>query len=284
MDVPQSPAPGDIVTASALVRRFGAWRERALVSPVYILHRGKPRLVLASVELIERVARAGDVDRNRQAALLDGSPEMIVIADRTGAIVAASRSVRARFGERATPGASVGGLVVPDAAAMLLSAIGRVAESTLTETIELALAGEPGRPVSLAIAPHPDGVAIFGRDAAYAADDRDSFDQTFAMSPDAAVARIDEHGFLDGPHTSLSALTGIPGPMLSSMRLVTLFAIESRAEVGAAIAEVAEDGTQRSITAPLLTQNEPRLVTASIAPRRRGESIHGVVVLILAAS
>jgi len=284
MDVPQSPTPGDVVTASALVRRFGAWRERALVSPVYILHRGKPRLVLASVELIERVARAGDADRNRQAALLDGSPEMIVVADRTGTIVAASRSVRARFGERAAPGTPVGGLVVPDAAAMLLSAIGRVAESALTETTKLALAGEPGRPINLAIAPHPDGVAIFGRDAAYAAEDRDSFDQTFAMSPGAAVARIDEHGFLDGPHTSLSALTGIPGPMLSSMRLVSLFAIEARAEVGAVIAEVTQDGTPRSITAPLLTQDEPRLVNASFAPRRRGNSIHGVVALILAAS
>ncbi|HEX4693986.1 hypothetical protein [Sphingomonas sp.] len=287
MDVPQSPAPGDVVTASELVRRFGWWRERALVSPVYVLHRGKPRLVLASVELIERLCRThqpeGDEDR-RLTALLDGSPDMIVIAHPTGAIVAASRSVRARFGDDAAPGAPVAALVAADAAAALLQSIGRVAEFALAETVELTLAGEPARPVTLAIAPHPDGVALFGRDAAHAVEDRDSFDQTFAMSSGAAVARIDEHGFLDGPHTTLSALTGVPGPMLSSMRLVSLFALPARAEVAAVIAAVATDGTPRAVSAPLLTQDEPRQVTASFAPRRRGDWIRGVVALIVASA
>jgi hypothetical protein len=81
-----TPGHEDMVTASDLVRRFGHWGERALAAPVYVLHRGRPRLVLASVELIEMLCRpyaeADADDAQRVAALLDGSPGMIVIVDR----------------------------------------------------------------------------------------------------------------------------------------------------------------------------------------------------------
>lgn len=279
----------DMVTASDLVRRFGRWRERALTAPVYIVHRGRPRLILASVDLIDMLARPRhDVvaEGQRVAALLDGSPGMIVIVDRGLAIVAASRSVRARFSDHAAPGAPVAGLVVVEDAAPLTAAIQRVAMSTLAETIELALAGDPHRRVMLAVEPHPDGVALFGRaDAADPADDRASLDETFALSRGAAVARIDRYGFLDGPHTALAALTGIGAAMLSSLRFVSLFSIQSRGVVADLIAAVEADGEPRSGASRLLIESgDPRPVTVVFAPRRRGAAIDGVVVLILATN
>lgn len=181
MPVPTPPADrDDVTTASNLVRRFGMWRERAAREPVYILHRGRPRLVLASVEFVEMLCRWREN----------------------------------------------GG------------------------------------------------------------DDRDSLDETFAVSSSAAIARIDRYGFLDGPHTALAALTGVGASMLSSLRFVTLFSIESRACVADLIAVVEKDGQPRSGTARLLTDADPqpRQVTVAFAPRRRGTAIEGVVALILATN
>ena len=177
MDIPADRT--DSTTASDLVRRFGVWSERAAREPVYVLHHGRPRLILASVEFIETLQRPREI----------GSDE-----------------------------------------------------------------------------------------------DRASFDETFAMSRGAAVARIDQYGFLDGPHTALAALTGIGASMLSTLRLATLFTIESRSGVAALIAAVAEDGAPRSGAAQLLTDADPRPVTVAFAPRRRGATIDGVVALILATN
>jgi PAS domain-containing protein len=285
-----TPDHQDMVTASDLVRRFGHWGERALATPVYVLHRGRPRLVLASVELIDALCRpygAADADDARRvAALLDGSPGMIVVVDRAQSIAAASRSVRARFGDLAMPGAPAGELVEPDNADALAQAIARVTGSALAETIDVALAGNPGRRIALAIEPHPDGVVLFGRAGGTdPAEDRASLDETFALSRGAAVARIDRYGFLDGPHTALAALTGIGVSMLSSLRFVSLFSIQSRAGVADLIAAVGEDGEPRSGTARLLTDaGDPRQVTVAFAPRRRGAGIDGVVALILAVN
>jgi hypothetical protein len=295
MDVPAAPLPqrdsepDDRVTASDLVRNFGTWRERALRSPVYILHRGRPRLILASVELVDMLCRpleGGDSDGLRLAALLEGSPDMIVIVDRALNIVVASRSVRARFGHDAARGEPATGLVAADGAAVLAAAIRRVAASALAEAVDLPLAGEPGRRMSLAIEPHPDGVALFGRETGDATnDDRASLDETFAVSRGAAVARIDRYGFLDGPHTALATLTGIGDAMLSSLRLVSLFTIETRGAVADMITAVAADGEPRSGPARLLIDSEsPRAVTVAFAPRRHKTGIEGVVALILAVN
>lgn len=286
--VRDDPKRQNMVTASALVRNFGTWRERALRAPVYILHRGRPRLILASVELVDMLCRpleGGDGDDRRLAALIEGSPDMIVIVDRALAIVAASRSVRARFGADAVRGAPATGLVAPDGAHALAEAIGRVATSALAEAIDLPLAGEPRRRVSLAIEPHPDGVALFGRETGAATnDDRASLDETFAVADGAAVARIDRYGFLDGPHTALAALTGIGDAMLSTLRVVSLFTIETRGAVADMIAAVMADGGPRSGLARLLTEDEPREVKVAFAARRRAADIDGVVALILAVN
>ncbi|MBN8815057.1 MAG: hypothetical protein J0J06_06385 [Sphingomonas sp.] len=168
----------DTTTASDLVRRFGLWSERATREPVYILRHGRPRLILASVELIEMLCQPREEE-----------------------------------------------------------------------------------------------------------EDQASLDETFAMSRGAAIARIDRYGFLDGPHTALAALTGIGVSMLSSLRFVALFSIQSRRAVADLIAAVGEDGQPRSGSGRLLTEaGDARQVTVAFAPRRRDSAIDGVVALILATN
>ena len=48
-----APRPEQIVTSSDLVRHFGLWQERAARAPLYILHRGRPRFVLTSIETMD---------------------------------------------------------------------------------------------------------------------------------------------------------------------------------------------------------------------------------------
>lgn len=284
----------DMVTASDLVRQFGTWRERAARAPVYVLHRGRPRLVLASVAVMDALCQPlgeGAGDGQRVAALLDGAPEAIVIADRGLAIMAASRSIRARFGSAAAAGAPLTGLVAPQIGPFLAQAARRVVDSAQAETIELPFAIAPDRPVSLAIEPHPDGVAIFGRDLGdvdalrRAEDDREAIERALSSSGLAATARVNLRGYLDGQHPALAALTGIAEETLRVVRLVTLFSVQSRVALGDAIEATAADGATRAVAAQLLiNRGDARDVTVAIAPRRRGAAIDGVVALVVAAS
>jgi hypothetical protein len=69
---PRRDSPRLQVTASTLVRHFGEWQEHAARAPVYVLHHGRPRLILVGVEL---AATLGDAGRSDQpaAALLDST-------------------------------------------------------------------------------------------------------------------------------------------------------------------------------------------------------------------
>lgn len=287
------PVRDDMVTASELVRQFGTWRERAARSPVYILHRGRPRLVLASVAVMDALCEphndGSSGDRERLAALLAASPDLIVIADQRLSIIATSRPVRARLGDLAAPGAPLAGLVPPNLAPFLTQTAERVALSARAEAIELPLAGAPNRLLALAIEPHPDGIALFARDlgdaeaVTQAAEDRAAIDRAMMSSGRAAFARVNLRGYLEGPHPVLAALTGIAAETIATVRLVTLFAVQSRVALGGALEAVIAQATPQCLSADLLMNRaEPRSVTVALAPLHRGAAIQGVKALILA--
>ena len=278
MDVPPPPPdPADSVTASALVRRFGQWRERASTRPVYIFHRGRPVLVLAPV------ARVGlSADDKRAAALLEGSPEVIIVVDPDGNVLVLGRAARALFGEGGGHSAPIAALAPAAAQPAFAAAIRRVAATGMAETIEIGLSRPVDRRMAFAIEPHPDGAVLFGRAVLPSLDDGDSFDATFAESRDGAVARLDAHGFLDGPHTSLAALTGIAPSILVSLRFVSLFVADARAGIAGAIEAATESGEPCSAAGRLLIEaGEPRPVRVAFATRPYAA---GVVALILATS
>jgi PAS domain-containing protein len=291
-DLAPFPVRDDMVTASELVRQFGTWRERAAQSPVYILHRGRPRLVLASVAVMDALCEPHDEsrhgDRERLTALLAASPDLIVIADHRLSIVSSSRPVRARMGDLAAPGAPLAGLVPPNLAPFLVQAAERVALSARAEAIELPLAGAPQRLLALAIEPHPDGIVVFARDlgdaeaVTEAAEDRAAIDRAMTSSGRAAFARVNLRGYIEGPHPVLAALTGIAAETIAAVRLVTLFAVESRVALGDAVEAVIAQGAPQCLSAELLmNRGEPRPVTVALAPLHRGAAIQGVKALII---
>lgn len=289
----QTPTRHDMVTASDLVRQFGTWRERAARAPVYILHRGRPRLVLASMAVMDALCAPHDGESQAAvpplAALLDGSPEMIVLADQALAITATSRSVRARFGDMAAVGVPLDRLAPAHLAPILAAAAARVAHSSQAESLDLPLAHDPRRPVALAIEPYPGGVALFGRMASdvdalsQAQAERTALDVALATSDSMAIARINARGYLEGEHPALSHLTGINESALGVVRFVALFAVQARVALGEALDQVMADAVPRRIAADLLiNRGDPRPATVAIAPLSRKATATGALAIIAA--
>jgi hypothetical protein len=173
MSSPSAPAAEQMVTASDLVRHFGVWQDRAARAPVYILHRGRPRLVLVSVETMNALcanpangARRKPLPAEAITAtqLLDNIRDIVLLADREATILASSRSARAHFGDISTPGTPVDTITPPPSRALLGRAMQRVGSSGVGECLTVASAARIGRMLALRIEPIGDGTGIFAED------------------------------------------------------------------------------------------------------------------------
>ncbi|WP_034161208.1 PAS domain-containing protein [Sphingomonas sp. ERG5] len=290
--IPLDPPRDHIVTASDLVRHFGVWQERAIRSPVYILHRGRPRLILTSIDVMDALCAphavgAGGNDMG-STALLDSVDDMVILADQDLRVTAASRSARSYFGTAVDPGHPIDA-VGPDAARQFLAeAIHRVAASGLAETLDLPSIRYHNRSLAIAIQPHPGGVALFVHDVTIASDlreaeaERHATSETIAVIPGIASARINLRGYLDRPDAPLARLSGLSIDALSSVRFVTLLDIASRVGVAEAVEAVIAGGPSRSIAATLLVnRGEPTPVQIGLAALRRGAAIEAVSAMIV---
>lgn len=164
-DIPASPA--EIVTASQFVRRFGHWQQRAQRSPVYILFRGRPRLVLTSIEVMEALLAPHLASRQRgldPAALLDLIRDIVVVTDAALRVIAASRTARAYFGHGVAPGAGAGMLVPAPDRQRLQRALRDVQSGGAALTVDLPAPRDPDRLLTITIEPHHGGVALLVRD------------------------------------------------------------------------------------------------------------------------
>jgi hypothetical protein len=165
----------DTVTASDLVRQFGVWQERASQAPVYILFRGRPRLVLTSIDVMEALLAPHLPNPETQGpdvgALLDLIRDMVVIADGDLRIAAASRTARAYFGSAVAPGVSADVLVPTAARTPLLRALRHVQSSGVAQTLDLPSPREPDRLLLVTIEPHRSGVALLVQDVGPQRDD-----------------------------------------------------------------------------------------------------------------
>lgn len=278
--------PGPSVSASEFVRQFSDWSDRAKDAPVYVLHHGRPRFALASVELLRRLGTASG-GAEILAATLDALLEPVVLLDRSGRIIAAGRAARQCFGPSVREGASLSAAFAPPEAAQYLAAIvERVARVGIGERAELP-AGDDSARVELVVEPHPLGILVVGR-AAGLADMRDAalaqmraLRTAVAALPGTAIATIGARGYLIDPDPALARLTGFAPAALAAVRAVTLFGIGSRVAVGDAIEAVFAGELPPPVVADLLTDADgPVPVRLGLAPLRRGLAIGAVVAAI----
>jgi PAS domain-containing protein len=290
--IDSSAASGHVVTASDLVRHFGSWQDRAARAPVYILHRGRPRHVLTSVEVMQALCAPHDEQQQKAGpgahdALLDLIGDIVLLCDSRLGINGISRAARSFFGADVRPGTMLDRLSTPATSPFLADAARRVLASGAPEIAEIEAARFPGRRLECHLAPYPNGVAILARDAS-AIDELAQLRaaghaQAMAIGAVAGVAtaRINLRGYLDAPSPTLGILTGLSAEGLASVRFVTLMEIGSRVTLGDAIESVIASGDPQSIRASLLVnRGVPVAVRIGLAAIRRGVAVTGVSAAI----
>ncbi len=285
----------NVVTASDLVRRFGLWQERANREPVYVLHRGRPRLVLTSVEMMqalcaphEALARDAGTLGAGVDTLLDLMADMLLLVDRDLALIAASRAARRYFGESAQPGTPLADLLQSPNAALLIEAVRRVMASGLAEAIDI---GAPfaGRTITVAIDTVDTGACLRISDVTVAdelaAMRTAQIADASALSATglAAIGRINLRGYLEGPTGAIAAMAGVAPESLAGTRFVGLIDIGTRAAVGQAFENAIEAHAPVRVDAQLLVGGAAATpVQIGFGPVARGSTIDAVSVAVVA--
>ena len=301
--MPHAPAPIPappaelLVTSSDLVRHFGLWQERATRAPLYILHRGRPRFVLTSIETMDALCSPRDAPAGVApdavgghidiTAVLDGLGELVLLATSGNAIVGASRGARAHFGVLAAPGGRVDEIAPLTARPFLTAAIKRVLDSGTTDSVEIPSAARPGRTLAVTITAASHGIIVVGHDIT--TDEEVRALQAAAQAQQAAMlalggvatATINPRGYLVAPGEALVTLCGLAREALTAVRFVTLAEIGARVALGEAIEAAMAGETPLPVDARLLVNRaDPVAVRIGLAPLRQGTATDGAVAIL----
>lgn len=293
--IPKPPGAHNVVTASDLVRHFGLWQERASREPVYVLHRGRARLVLTSVEIMQALCSPHLADPGDAAlpdigveSLLDLTRDMMLIVDRDLALISASRAARRYFGESARPGTPLDGLFRAASAPLVSEAVRRVMASGLAEEIET---GGPytGRSIAVTIDPLGGGACLRISDmtivddiaairAAHLADV-----EAQAATGLVSIGRINLRGYLEPPFGQIAGMAGVDASSLAGTRFVGLIDLAARVAVGQALEAAIDTRTATQVDALLLVCGATtKPVRLGFSPVGQGAHISAISVAIVA--
>ena len=285
------PASEQCVTSSDLVRHFGVWQDRAARAPVYVLHRGRPRLVLTSLDVMDALCapHAGSATPDADAALaalIDASDQIVILIADDGTVARVNQAALARFGGAVRPGAAPAAIATAGGE-LLAAAIGRVLASGIAEAAEVIPERYPTRRFACAIDPFPGGCLLRTRDLTAEQQLADARAQAAAIvaaitAAEGVAVRIGLRGYMIDPPAALARLAGVAPEALATARLVTLVDVADRVAVGDALERVIEDGTPRSVRARLLIRGASSLaVTIGLAAVRHGSRVEEIVAGIV---
>lgn len=282
-------ATGDLtcVTASNLVRNFGEWQDRALGEPIYILHRGRPKLALASIEFLSRLTRhigAGD----DSDAVIDAFDEPVLIFDDEARLSRHNRAATSYFGLSGGAGGFGRSLDRPLESAVLQLAR-RVATHRIAERIDAALAHDSERRVEVSATPIGSRVLLVVRDLSV----REAHARSTALvaatttaidhQERLATARLNQRGHVAQPSLSLARMTGIAADQLGNTRFATLFAVQSRVAVGDAAERVLRGGEAERVDGDLIVDgSKSRAVSLTLSAIVTRIGIEGAIAVVTA--
>lgn len=284
-----SRTTGDLacVTASNLVRNFGEWQDRALAEPVYILHRGRPKLALASIEFLTRLTRSvGQGDDSD--ALIDAFFEPVLIFDDETRIVRHNRAAGSYFA-LAGGTAGFGRSADRPLEVAALQLVRRVATHRIAERIDAAPAHDGERRVEIGATPIGHRVLLVVRDLSAREAHARSADLVEATAAAIdhqellATARLNQRGHVAQPSLSLARMTGIPADQLGTTRFATLFAVRSRVGVGDATERVLRGGEAERIDGELIVDgSKSRAVSLTLSAIVTRLGVEGAIAVVTA--
>jgi hypothetical protein len=282
--------PDQQVTASDLVRHFGIWQDRAARAPVYVHHRGRLRLVLLSLELMDSLCapHAGDAAAAGTliAPLIDAITDVVVLFGNDGRLVHANAAARLKLGDGAQPTRRARAL--SQASGMFLEdAVARVLGSGTGETLDLIPDRFPHRRLQARIDILPDGCILVAHDATAHEEARvraaelHALERAIEVSNIAARARVNPRGYLIEPDAALARMTGTTAEQLAVARFLTLIAVGDRARVGDMIEYVSANSAAVGTRAQLLVHGATAIpVALGLAPVERAGRVEEVSILL----
>jgi PAS domain-containing protein len=285
---PSQPGFEQQVTASDLVRHFGIWQDRATRAPVYILHRGRPRLVMTSLDVMDALCAphaSRPVTGGYLETLLDAIEGMVVILADDRTIAGTSRGARSYFGDMVRVGAPLDGLATPGDEA-LLAAVSRVAQSGLSETVECRSPRYADRLLAYRIDCGPNGCVLQIEDAtateeSHAWRDRHESVARAIEAAGGAIATINLRGRVEHASPKLAALTGASLEALAAARIVSLVAVGDRSALGDAFEAAIDRRASQSLEASLLVGGAAlRHVSIGLSPLLNAGHVVGVTMIM----
>lgn len=273
------------VTASNLVRNFGEWQDRALGEPVYILHRGRPKLALASIDFLARLTRsAGTADTG--AALIEAFDEPVLLFDDEARLSRRNRAADGYFGLAG----GIGGFgLSPDrpAEVAILQLARRVTHHRIAERLDVAIAPQSDRRIEISASPLAGGALIVVRDVSL----REAHARSAALveattgaidgQDGLATAHLNQRGHVALPSLSLARMTGVPADQLGVTRFASLFDVGTRVMVGDAVERVLRGGDTEKLSAHLLVDGSTRrAVMLSLSGIVTRLGVEGAIALI----
>lgn len=275
------------VTASDLVRHFGIWQDRATRAPVYILHRGRPRLVMTSLDVMDALCapHTSQPDMGSHVeAVLDVLEDMIVVLGQDQNIIAASRGARRYFGEHVQSGLPVTGLAATGDSG-LAATIGRVTTSGLSETMECRSPRFSDRLLSFTVDSYPGGCILQVGDASAAEDMQLWRDRHVAMAKaleaaGIASAIVNLRGRIEEASDALVALTGASREAMATARIVSLVTVSDRSALGDAFEAAIDQRAPQSLKASVLVGGAMlRQVSIGLSPLAISGHVVGVTAV-----
>ncbi|NIJ24893.1 hypothetical protein [Sphingomonas japonica] len=290
----QSPIPTErnSVSASELVRQFGLWQEQAAREPVYVMHRGRARLVLTSVDLMKRLCAPRDTAAAmsiEHALLLDMMREPVIRLDSDVRVIGINPAAEAWLGqaESDAAGSTLSEIMSDGIGTYCDALVRRSCRFATIETAELPLGSHH---MTVTIAPTSPGALLVGVEHSSV---RDADPVVTVQHPMVAAmaaieignCRINLRGYVDAADAALAELTGLSADMLQTARFVSLFAVGSRVAIGDALDQVLRDGVTRSVDATLHRNRAADLpVAIGIAPVRPRAAIEAAIAVVRAQS
>lgn len=287
-DLDDMPPGGEAcVTASELVRQFGLWQERALQQPVFVLRRGRPSLVLTSLDLMRRLCAPHEAasDTTLATLLMDAMRDSVVVVDAAGRIDDLNRAARVAFGGGGIgKGQPLARLFGDAVARFVLNLADRARRVGVPEQAEVALRD---RRYSIAIVPFDEAALIVAADVSVDEEGEAIAHRLSAIEgaidalPGMGWVRLNLRGYVAGVGASLARLTGIERSTLMAVRFVTLLDAQDRTVVAQAIDEVIGDGAPRRATARLQRRDGSSLaVELSLAAERGRSGVEQVTIAL----
>jgi PAS domain-containing protein len=280
------------VTASDLVRSFGLWQDRAARHPVYVVHRGRPKLVLLSIEIMDALCSRTETPEvssgDQVAALIDNYEEAVILLDPSAVITHVNRAGRARF-TSAKEGRPLADLS-RNGSALIGSTVKRVIQSGTSETLHISSPDRLGRELTITIDAIPGGCMVVARDATAVEElfdselGREAILDAIEASGRTATFRLNQRAALVEPRAAFAAMIGATLEHLPGTRLMALIAVSDRKRVSEMIEHVFDAGGSASEEIEFLVeggrQQQAILSLAGARTAARRDEIAGTLSLL----